>query len=104
MRAPSAPTSNTRKVKQGIMDLTSKMFGISYRRMAEAKVWHPDVETYDVYDGDRLLGRIYFDMFPRENKYKHYATFGLANGKRGRALPEAVLVCNFPGPAATTPA
>jgi thimet oligopeptidase len=86
------------KVKQGIMDLTSKMFGISYRRVPDAKVWHPDVETYDVYDGDRLLGRIYFDMFPRENKYKHYATFGMANGKRGRALPESVLVCNFPRP------
>ena len=86
------------KVKQGIMDLTSKMYGISYRRVADAKVWHPDVEAYEVYDGDRMLGRIYFDMFPRENKYKHYATFGLANGKRGHALPESVLVCNFPRP------
>ena len=86
------------KVKQGIMELTSKMFAISYRRVPDAKVWHPDVEAYDVYDGDRLLGRIYFDMFPRENKYKHYATFGLAEGKRGRALPEYVLVCNFPRP------
>ena len=91
------------KVKQGILDLTSKMFGISYRRVPDAKVWHPDVETYDVYDGDRLLGRIYFDMFPRENKYKHYATFGMANGKRGRALPEAVLVCNFPRPSGDDP-
>ena len=90
-------------VKQGIMDLTSKMFGISYRRVTDAKVWHPDVETYDVYDGDHLLGRIYFDMFPRENKYKHYATFGLATGKRGRALPEAVLVCNFPRPSGDDP-
>jgi thimet oligopeptidase len=69
----------------------------------DAKVWHPDVETYDVYDGDRRLGRIYFDMFPRENKYKHYATFPLAAGKRGRALPEAVLVCNFPRPSSDDP-
>jgi len=91
------------KVKQGIMDLTTRMFGITYRRMPDAKVWHPDVETYDVYDGDRLLGRIYFDMFPRENKYKHYANFWLANGKRGRALPEAALVCNFPRPSGDDP-
>jgi thimet oligopeptidase len=91
------------KVKQGIMDLTGKMFGIAYRRVADAKVWHPDVESYDVYDGERRLGRIYFDMFPRENKYKHYATFGLATGKRGRALPEAVLVCNFPRPSGDDP-
>jgi len=91
------------KVKQGIMDLTSRMFGITYRRVEDAKVWHPDVEAYDVYDGDRRLGRIYFDMFPRENKYKHYATFGLANGKRGRSLPEYVLVCNFPRPSGDDP-
>ena len=35
-------------------------------------------------------------MFPRENKYKHYATFTLATGKAGFRLPEYVLVCNFP--------
>ena len=35
-------------------------------------------------------------MFPRENKFKHYATFDLATGKEGFRLPEYVLVCNFP--------
>lgn len=91
------------KVKQGIMELTSKMFGISYRRVEDAKVWHPDVETYDVYGGDRRLGRIYFDMFPRANKFKHYATFPFVSGKRGELLPESVLVCNFPRPSGEDP-
>jgi thimet oligopeptidase len=54
------------------------------------------VAVYDVFDSGKLLGRIYFDMFPRENKYKHYATFTLATGKDGFRLPEYVLVCNFP--------
>jgi thimet oligopeptidase len=48
--------------------------------------------------GNTLLGRIYLDMFPRENKYKHYATFQLTNGKAGRMVPEGALVCNFPKP------
>ena len=52
--------------------------------------------VYDVFDKDNRIGRIYFDMFPRENKYKHYATFTLATGKAGFRLPEYVLVCNFP--------
>ena len=39
-------------------------------------------------------------MFPRDNKYKHYAQFTLTNGKAGRMLPEGVLVCNFPKPGA----
>ena len=53
--------------------------------------------VYDVFDQtDKRIGRIYFDMFPRENKYKHYSTFTLATGKHGVRLPEYVLVCNFP--------
>jgi thimet oligopeptidase len=84
------------RVLQGILDLTSRMYGITYKRVTTAQTWHPDVAVYDVFDGDKLLGRIYFDMFPRENKYKHYATFNLATGKEGFRLPEYVLVCNFP--------
>ena len=88
------------KVKAGVMDITSRMFGISYRPVTGAQVWHADVEAFDVLEGDRVLGRIYLDMFPRDNKYKHYAQFTLTNGKEGRILPEGVLVCNFPRPGA----
>src|SRR5713101_5689124 len=84
------------RVLQGILDITSQMYGISYKLVTDAKVWHPEVTVYDVFDKGNRIGRIYFDMFPRENKYKHYATFGLATGKAGFRLPEYVLVCNFP--------
>jgi thimet oligopeptidase len=94
------PYFEYRRVKQGVMDLTSRMFGITYRAVPDAAVWHPDVEAFDVLEGSRLLGRIYLDMYPRDNKYKHYAQFSLTNGKAGRVLPEGVLVCNFPKPGA----
>ena len=84
------------RVLQGILDITSKMYGISYKPVTDAQVWHPEVTVYDVFDHDNRIGRIYFDMFPRENKYKHYATFTLATAKDGVRLPEYVLVCNFP--------
>jgi len=84
------------RVLQGILDITSRMYGITYKPVASPQVWHPEVAAYDVYDEDNRIGRIYFDMFPRENKYKHYATFTLATGKAGFRLPEYVLVCNFP--------
>ena len=86
------------RVKQGVMDITSRMFGISYRRVSDAAVWHPDVETYDVLDGAEVLGRIHLDMHPREGKYKHAAQFPLSIGQRGIRSPEGVLVCNFPKP------
>jgi len=88
------------RVKTGVMDITSRMFGITYRPVKDAAVWHADVDVYDVLEGTTLLGRIYLDMFPRDNKYKHYAQFTLTNGKSGRTLPEGVLVCNFPRPGA----
>ena len=84
------------RVLQGILDITSRMYGITCKPVASPQVWHPEVTVYDVYDKDKRIGRIYFDMFPRENKYKHYATFTLATGKEGFRLPEYVLVCNFP--------
>jgi len=84
------------RVLQGILDVTSRMYGITYKPVASPQVWHPEVTVYDVYDKGNRIGRIYFDMFPRENKYKHYATFTLATGKAGFRLPEYVLVCNFP--------
>jgi thimet oligopeptidase len=84
------------RVLQGILDITSRMYGITYKPVTDAQVWHPEVTVYDVFDQGNRIGRIYFDMFPRANKYKHYATFTLATGKAGFRLPEYVLVCNFP--------
>jgi len=51
------------RVKQGILDLTSRMYAITYKPVTDAKVWHSDVQVYDVYDGQDRIGRIYFDMF-----------------------------------------
>jgi thimet oligopeptidase len=36
-------------------------------------------------------------MHPRENKYNHAAQFGVRNGVEGKQIPEAALICNFPG-------
>ena len=85
-------------VRDGILDLTGSLFGIAYRRVEVADAWHPDVEAFDVVEGERALGRIWLDMHPREGKYSHFAQFSRVNGQAGRRLPEGVLVCNFPRP------
>ena len=86
------------RVKQGVMDVTARIFGIEYRKVEGTPVWHEEVEAYDVVEGDTLLGRIYLDMHPRADKYKHAAQFDLASGQAGKRYPEGVLVCNFPRP------
>src|SRR3546814_12359460 len=43
-----------------------------------------------------VIGRFYFDMHPREGKYTHAAMAPLRIGIKGRELPVAVLMTNFP--------
>nr|WP_242592394.1 M3 family metallopeptidase [Corallococcus exiguus] len=86
------------RVKQGVLDLTARLFGVTYRLVKDVPVWHPDVEAYDVYEGTTLKGRFFLDMHPRADKYKHAAQFTLTSGKSGRRLPEGALICNFPKP------
>ena len=85
-------------VRDGILALTRRLFGIDYRRVESPEAWHPDVEVLDVVEGERPLGRIWLDMHPREGKYRHFAQFTRVTGQAGRRLPEGVLVCNFPRP------
>ncbi len=86
------------RVRQGLLDVTARLFGVRYEPVPEARVWHEDVTAYDVLVdepyGERI-GRIYLDLHPREGKYKHAAQFTLADGLADRQLAEGVLVCNF---------
>jgi len=88
------------RVKQGVLSVTGRLFGIEYQRVEDAAVWHPEVEAYDVLEEGKRIGRIYLDMHPREGKYKHYAQFTVTRGVKGEQLPEGALLCNFPKPSA----
>jgi thimet oligopeptidase len=93
------PYLEYRRVVEGVLEVTGRLFGLTWRRAAGAPVWHPEVEAYDALEGEeRPVGRIYLDMHPREGKYKHYAQFTLSTGVAGERLPEGVLVGNFPRP------
>ena len=82
------------RVRQGLLDVTGRLFGLSYDPV-DVPVWHEDVTAYDVVRDGSRIGRIYLDLHPREGKYKHAAQFRLADGLAGRQLAEGVLVCNF---------
>ncbi|UCH63117.1 MAG: Zn-dependent oligopeptidase [Fidelibacterota bacterium] len=84
------------KVRDGLLTLTSRMFGVTYTRLEET-AWHPSVEIYQLWSGDDLLGKFYLDMHPREGKFKHGGMFRIAPGVDARQLPQAAIVCNFPG-------
>ncbi|MFN8030234.1 MAG: M3 family metallopeptidase [Dermatophilaceae bacterium] len=82
-------------VRAGLLDVTGRLFGITYAERPDAPVWHPDVTAYDVLRDQAPIGRIYLDLHPREGKFKHAAQFDLVSGVSSRNLPEGALVCNF---------
>jgi len=86
------------RVQDGVLEVTSRLFGLEYRRAADAAVWHPDVACFDVVERGEVVGRFYLDLHPRDGKYKHAAQFTLESGQAGKRLPEAALICNFPRP------
>ena len=91
-----------RKVKEGLLAITSRMYGITYRP-ANVPTWHADVEPMEVVDASgKVLGRFYFDLYPREGKYKHAAVFSIRDTVKlkdgSRLVPMAAIECNFPRP------
>jgi len=84
------------KVRDGIFDLTTALYGVTFRPW-DTEVWHEDVQAYELVDGDKVIGRFYLDLHPRENKYKHAAHLDLQAGLAEKQLPVSALICNFPG-------
>ena len=84
------------RVRDGIFSLVEHLFDVSIRPW-QTETWHPAVESYEMYQGDQLIGRFYMDMHPRDGKYQHAAAFINQVGIAGEQLPVSTLVCNFAG-------
>ena len=81
-------------VRDGILELTEDLFGVQIRPW-DTPVWNPDVAAYEMLDGDRVIGRFYFDSHPRPGKYTHANMIPLRPGADGEP-PVAALVMNLP--------
>lgn len=99
-------------VKNGLLTVTSRLFGVRYRAIPKTEAggatWHEDVTAYEVQDeSGKPLGRFYFDLHPREGKYKHAAVFSIRDARTmadgSRLMPIAAIVCNFPKTTASAP-
>ena len=91
------------QVKQGIIDAAADLFHVSFQQEPSIPSWDPSVETWMVIDRGQPIGRFYLDMYPRPGKYSHAEQLPVLDGVRGKQVPEAILVCNFPAPTANDP-
>ncbi len=84
------------RVEAGVLATAERLFQVNFRRIENPDVWSASVSAWEVWDGTELTGRFYLDMHPREGKDKWFSAHPLVPGMRGRRLPEAALICNFP--------
>jgi thimet oligopeptidase len=82
-------------VRDGIFQLTQDLFGVEIKPW-KTDTWHEEVETYEIWENGRLLGRFYMDNHPRANKYKHAAHWTLRSGIKDKQIPLSALAQNFP--------
>lgn len=92
-------------VARGVLETSAELYGVRFEKNLDEPRWHPSVECYDVFEpGGERSARLWLDMHPRADKYKHAAMFPLRSGIGGEVLPEACLVCNFTEPTPEDPA
>lgn len=82
-------------VRDGILKLTEDLFDIEIRPW-DTPVWNEDVETYEMVEDGRVIGRFYFDSHPRPGKYSHANMIPLRPGIPGGEPPVGALVMNLP--------
>jgi len=82
-------------VRDGILQLTEDLFDVQITKW-NTPTWDPDVETYEMYDHGKLIGRFYFDSHPRPGKYNHANMIPLRPGIPGEEVPMGALVMNMP--------
>ena len=63
------PYFQMENVRQGVFDLTTKLWGLQYEKLEDIPTYHAEVEGFKVMDADgSLIGVILTDYFPRETK------------------------------------
>ena len=101
------PYFQMENVRQGVFDLTTKLWGLQYEKLEDIPVYHEDVEGFKVTDADgSLIGIILTDYFPRSTKrggawMTNFVNQEIVDGVETR--PVIVNVGNFAKPTADKP-
>lgn len=83
---------------EGMLTLYQELLGLEFKKVENPSVWHEDVSMYEVYEGEKLKGRFYLDLYPRPNKETWFYGVPLTSGSQtnsGYEVPEAMLLGNF---------
>lgn len=102
------PYFELENVKKGVFGLATKLFGVRFVKNTNIKVYHPEVDAYEVFDEKgKFLSVLYTDFHPREgkragawmNEFKGQWIEGKTDSR-----PHITIVMNFTRPTETKPA
>jgi len=77
--------------------VSQTLYGVKFVEQ-KVPVWHPDVRYFDVVDAKtgKFISGFYLDLFPREGKFNHAASFPIRGVSRlAKRTPLSALVTNF---------
>ncbi|MBN2480336.1 MAG: M3 family metallopeptidase [Bacteroidales bacterium] len=94
-------------VRDGMFRVAHELYGINFQESTDIPVYHPDVEVFEVTEGDgRHIGILYLDYYPRGGKRvgAWCTTFRSPGWEDGERIhPVVSVVTNFTTPNADLP-
>lgn len=91
---------------KGMFTVYQNLLGIEIKPVTNMPVWDKKVKTFEIWSDGKKIGSFYLDLFPRPNKYTHFACFPISQylkKNQAESLPQAALICNFPEGTANEP-
>ena len=100
------PYFEQRSVMEGMFTFLNELFGIRFVPQ-EIELWDEKASVYDIYEGDTLTARVYFDLEARKDKrggaWMHNFQTHCEDTQGCTHLSSAFVVCNFPPSSDTSP-
>lgn len=102
------PYFKLENVKEGVFEVSNKLFGLSFIKRDDIPVYHPDAEAYEVVDANgKHVAVLYMDYHPRSSKrggawMNDFRGQYVYNGEN--VSPIITINCNFTKPTGTQPA
>jgi len=94
---------------QGVFEQYSRLLGIRFVEVKDAKVWADGVKLYRIENATAgtTIAYLYVDLFPREGKYSHTMLAQIKSGRAGPngsySIPVSVLIGNMRAPEGDKP-
>lgn len=92
------PYFKLEQVIDGAFETAGKLYGLKFEANPNIPTYHPDVMSYEVFDGDELIAVFLADFFPRKGKRPGAWMTSFREQKTiegERVIPHVSIVCNF---------